>query len=317
MMNLIAQSFIIITISTLLLLIDPKIAMIVGLSLLIVYGIIYKFIRGILHRLGLERVKANQMRFTAVNEAFGSIKEVKVSSLENTRIKKFAEPAKALARLVASTNILSHVPRFAIEAIAFGGMLLAILFHMSNNGTFNNILPIIVVYAFAGYRLIPAIQQIYVSITYLRAVSPSLDLLNKDMKNLENINTDLALEPLKLNKNIKLKNVFYNYPNTSRTALKDISITITANTSVAFVGETGSGKTTAIDLILGLLEPQKGTLEIDDQIIDKSNLRAWQKSIGYVPQNIYLSDETIAENIAFELKKLIKKLLNMLLKFHK
>ena len=103
---------------------------------------------------------------------------------------------------------------------------------------------------------------------------------------------------MSLNKTITLKNVHYNYPNTSRTAIKGIDLNILAKTTVGLVGATGSGKTTLVDIVLGILETQTGTLEIDGKIITKNNSRAWQRSIGYVPQNIFLSDDTIAANIA-------------------
>ena len=102
-----------------------------------------------------------------------------------------------------------------------------------------------------------------------------------------------------LNKSITLKNIYYNYPNVSRTALSGINLSIPVKTTIGLVGATGCGKTTTVDIILGLLEPQRGTLEVDGKIIKNNNSRAWQRSIGYVPQNIYLSDDTIAANIAF------------------
>jgi len=104
---------------------------------------------------------------------------------------------------------------------------------------------------------------------------------------------------LEFKKNITLKHLNYNYPNTKRKALKDINLVIPARSFTALVGPTGSGKTTMIDIILGLISPQEGTLEVDGQLIDKYNSRAWQSIIGYVPQNIYLSDDTITANIAF------------------
>ena len=104
---------------------------------------------------------------------------------------------------------------------------------------------------------------------------------------------------LPLNKNISLKNIYYHYPNTSRTALKDIHFNIPTHKTVGIVGATGSGKTTTVDIILGLLEPQQGTLEVDGKIINKQKLKAWQRSIGYVPQHIFLSDDSVAANIAF------------------
>ena len=104
---------------------------------------------------------------------------------------------------------------------------------------------------------------------------------------------------LTFSKEIVLKNIFYNYPNASITALKDINLKIPAKNTIGFIGKTGSGKTTAIDIILGLLDPQKGKLQVDEKIITKENSKAWQGLIGYVPQHIYLSDDTVSANIAF------------------
>ena len=160
---------------------------------------------------------------------------------------------------------------------------------MSQTGNFNTALPIISLYVFTGYRLMPALQQIYSSFTQLTFVGPSLDKLTSDIKNLKPFNENQDKGVLSLNKAITLKNIHYEYPNASRTALKNINLSILAKSTVGIVGATGSGKTTTVDIILGLLEPQKGTLEVDGK----------QRSIGYVPQHIYLSDDTIAANIAF------------------
>ena len=173
---------------------------------------------------------------------------------------------------------------------------------MSQTGNFNSALPIISLYVFAGYRLMPAVQQIYEAFTQLTFITPSLDKLYDDLKNLKPFNENQDQDILPFNKSIILKNIHYNYPNASRTILKDISLNISAKSTVGLVGATGSGKTTTVDIILGLLEPQKGTLEIDGKIIRKQNSRSWQRSIGYVPQQIFLADDTIAANIAFGLE---------------
>jgi ABC-type multidrug transport system fused ATPase/permease subunit len=170
---------------------------------------------------------------------------------------------------------------------------------MGQSNNFNTALPIVSLYVFAGYRLMPALQQIYASFVTLTYAGPSIDKLSKDIKNLKTLNIDQDHGILSFNKTIKLKNVHYNYPNAPRTVLKDISLSIPVKSSVAIVGATGSGKTTTVDIILGLLEAQKGTLEVDGKIITKQNSRSWQRSIGYVPQHIYLSDDTLAANIAF------------------
>jgi len=299
MMTLIVYSMVALMLLGLLIFVNVKVALSVFLTFGIAYGLIYKFFRGFINRIGQERLKANQLRFTSISEGFGAVKEVKVSGLEESYIKKFAEPAEKLARHHASFVFVNQLPRFALEALAFGGMMLMILYLMAQTGNFINALPTITLYALAGYRLMPALQQVYASVTQLRFLGPGLDSLYYDVKNLKTSETQFDQSVIPLNKKITLKHINYNYPNTSRVALKDISIDIPVKKIVGLVGTTGSGKTTTVDIILGLLEAQQGTLEVDGKVINKKNCRAWQKSIGYVPQAIYLADDTITANIAF------------------
>ena len=299
LMELIAKVTIAIALITLLILTDPKLALVISFSIGGSYGLIFFFLKSFLNRIGEERLKSNELRFRAISQAFGAAKEVKVGGLEKTYIDRFSDPAKSYAITTASSQVIAQLPRFILEAIAFGGIILVILYLMSQTGSFGNALPIISLYVFAGYRLMPALQRIYSAFAQLTFVGPSLDKLYDDIKNLKPFNTTQDQNVLFSKKSINLKNIYYNYPNSSRTALKNISINIPAKTTVGLVGATGSGKTTTVDIILGLLEAQKGTLEIDDQIITKKNLRAWQRSIGYVPQHIYLADDTVEANIAF------------------
>ena len=298
-LELIARIIFITILIALLFFIDPKLTLIVFFSLGGVYIIVFKFTRNFLTRIGEERLKANQSRFTIVSEAFGASKEIKVVGLEQTYINHFSDSAQTYAKHQVSGAVIGTLPRFILEAIAFGGMLLVILYLMDKTGTFANALPIIALYAFASYRLMPAIQQIYYSISQLRFLSPSIDTLYNEFKNLKPFSLDKSQDVLLLNKAITLNNIHYQYPNASRTTLKDINLNIPAYTTVGFVGTTGSGKTTTADIILGLLEAQQGTLEVDGQVITNKNCRAWQRSIGYVPQHIYVIDDTISANVAF------------------
>ena len=299
LMEIIAKSTIIIAIIILLIIADPKLAFVVSFSIIVTYGFIFYFIRNILYKLGKERFKSNQFRFRIVSEAFGAAKEIKVGGLEKGFIKSFSINAQTFARNVASSEVLGILPRFALEAIAFGGILLIILFILDNTGSVNDAIPIISLYAFAGYRLMPAIQVIYLSSTRLKFVGPALDKIINDIKNLKPLNLNQNQGVLNFNKAIDLKNISYNYPNSQRTSLKNINLSIPNSSRVGIMGQTGCGKTTMVDIILGLLDPKKGTLEVDGQIIKDQNRRSWQRSIGYVPQQIYLSDDTIAANIAF------------------
>jgi ABC-type multidrug transport system fused ATPase/permease subunit len=301
MMTLIAQGAVAIALLTLLIFIDPKLALIAGLTLTTAYALIFKATRRFLARIGAERVKANQDRFTAVSEAFGASKEVKVGGLEQAYINRFSGPAQTFARHQATVQVISQVPRFALEAIAFGGMLLVVLYLMAQSGSFASALPIIALYAFAGYRLMPALQQIYGAVTQLRFAGPALDALHADLMSLQPAYPNPSQDAIAFKRAITLNHVQYRYPNAPQPSLKNLNITIHAKSTVGLVGATGSGKTTTVDLILGLLEAQEGTLAVDGQAITEHNRRAWQRAIGYVPQQIYLADDTVAANIAFGL----------------
>jgi len=301
MLEVIAKAMVTIALITLLIIADPNLAMIVSVFLGGTYLLIFYFIRKYINRIGNERLKKNESRFKTIGEAFGAVKEVKVGGLEQVYSKQFSDSALTFAQTQASAQVITHLPRFILEAIAFGGILLIILFVMAQSGNFNDALPILSLYVFAGYRLMPALQQIYASCTAISFLSPSLNKLYSDLKenNIGALNENQDQGILSLNKKISLRNIKYNYPNTSRAAIKDVSLDIPAKATIGLVGATGSGKTTTVDIILGLLEPQKGTLEVDSQIITNQNSRSWQRSIGYVPQYIYLSDDTIEGNIAF------------------
>ena len=299
MIDLIAKIIVATTLIALLVLVDIKLALIVGLSLGGAYLFVFYFIRIYLNKIGEDRLKSNELRFRAVSESFGAVKEIKVSGLEQTYIKNFSDPSRMYAHIQSNLQVLAQLPRFVLEAFAFGGILLMILYLMTKEGSFNEAIPIISLYVFAGYRLMPALQQIYASFTQLTFIGPSIDELYDDLKNLqinEIQNNDIEIS---LTKKINLNNIYYHYPKVTHNALENINLNISANTTVGFIGPTGSGKTTIIDIILGLLNPQQGTLEVNGQIITNKNLKSWQKSIGYVPQNIYLVDDTIASNIAF------------------
>ena len=301
MINLISKSVVAIAVLTLLIVVDVKLTLIVGLTLGLTYLIIYTLSRSFLKYIGNERFKANRWRFTTVSEAFGAVKEIKLSGFEKTYIDRFSKPAKKLAIYEAFFRVLTQLPRFAIEAVAFGGMLLITLYLMARSNNFVNIVPTIALYTFAGYRLIPLLQGVFDCINLLRFTAPSLDALHDDLKKLQTSNLSNDKEVLQLKKEIKLNNVCFTYPNSSQFNLKNINFKIPVGSNIGIVGITGSGKSTLIDVILGLHKPKNGNLEIDGKIINNHNCRSWQQSIGYVPQQIFLFDDTIASNIAFGL----------------
>lgn len=299
LMNLIAQGAVTFALIILLILVDLKLTLIVSLVIGGAFFSIAYFFTKFINRIGKERFITNQQRFKIVNEAFGAFKEAKLGGLEDFFIKKYSHNAFKNAKHQASMSILGELPRFFIEALAFGGMLLFVLYIISQNGIFVDAIPLISVYAFAGYRLIPSIQRVYNAINSLKFADTAITNLYLDLKNLKTSEINVDQKILQFNKSITLNNISYCYPNSSRFSVKDVKITIPVRKTIGIIGATGSGKTTIVDIILGLLDAQKGTLEIDNNIISKKNIKNFQRLIGYVPQNIFLTDDTIASNIAF------------------
>jgi ABC-type multidrug transport system fused ATPase/permease subunit len=303
MMTLVTYVVVSAALITLLVFTDPILAMILCLAFIGYYTTIFLLIKNFLFHIGTQLTKANKSRFIVINEAFGAIKEVKVGALEKTYINRFAEPAKIYAKNQTITEIIAQLPRFFLEGIAFGGMiLLALVIMTRNNGNFTQTIPILVLYAFVGYRLMPILQLIYNAITHLRFSGPSLELLHKDLISLKLFEKpfhDAVAMPF--TKNIVLQNIYFSYPNIQQATLKNINLTISALSKTGIVGFTGSGKSTLVDVILGLTNPQKGLLLVDGQPLAFNNKRSWQKIIGYVPQQIYLADDTVSANIAFGL----------------
>jgi ABC-type multidrug transport system fused ATPase/permease subunit len=303
--KLLAQSVVVVSLVVVLIVAQPVVAPAVALVLGGSYALIFYATRSYLTRIGEERVVANRDRYKIAQEAMGGIKDVKVSALEGAYAGRFRRPAERHADCQASSQIIKEVPRYVLEAIAFGGMLLMVLVLLSmGEGGLSEILPTLGLFAFAGSRLFPALQQVYRDMSALRFGIPALDAIHDDLTKVHR-GRDRSLDgagpaaPLHLSDRLELRHVDFTYPEAERTAVRDLDLTIRANTTVGLVGGTGAGKTTVVDLILGLLQPVRGELLVDGKTVTADNLRAWQASIGYVPQQIFLSDDTVSANIAF------------------
>ena len=297
-LTMVAQAIVSMFIIGLLMSVDPLIAVLVAVVLGFSYALIYLLVRRILHKIGKERVEASRAQFKGVSEVLGGIKDVKILHKEDSFINHFANPSKKLARIGVTNELIGELPRYALETIAFGGIVVLLLFMLHSQGNLNDAIPMIGLYALAGYRLMPSLQAVFRGATNFRYNIPAVELLHKHMHSGEKINIYKG-EPLPLNEEIKMDNITFYYPNSTKPVIEEQSFTIKANTTVGFVGPTGCGKTTIIDIVLGLLTPQKGNLIVDGKKITGKDIFRWQASLGYVQQNIYLSDNTVAKNIAF------------------
>ena len=273
------------------------ITIVLGISYLILFYLIKKK----LSKIGSDRFEANTNRAMILDEMFSGIKEVKFRGLEQTYLDLFQKPAKIYAHSQSLSTAISNLPRFFIEGIAFGGMIILVLFLIARGLFFADIIPVIVLYAFTGYRLLPVLQNLYSAVSTLRVYKAVLDPLYKDFINTQSFD-QLPISQqsvINLTQSIILKNISFTYPNAKLASLKNVNLSIPALSKVAIVGVTGSGKTTLVDLIMGLLDADHGIISVDKNAITTTNKRSWQKIIGYVPQQVYLSDDSLAANIAF------------------
>lgn len=194
--------------------------------------------------------------------------------------------------------VIAGLPRYVLESVAFGGMLALLLIMLGATGSIAKVLPVASLFAFAGYRLMPALSQIFVAMAQIRSSTASLDVVVADLVGAEAEEaTDRDAPPLPLRERLVLDGVAFRYAGSGREVLKGIDLTIERGEAIALVGPTGAGKTTLVDILLGLLEPTAGAMRVDGTVVDRRTVRGWQQQLGYVPQHIFLSDDTIARNI--------------------
>ena len=287
--------------------VEPQVALISAVVLGGTYVLVFLFVRHRLQRIGVTLVTSSKDRFRVTNEALGGIKDVKLMGLEPFYEGRFRPPALRHARALIGQTVISELPRYVLEALTFGGMILIILVLLARaDGSLTEILPSLGLFALAGLRLLPAIQRIYAAMTNIRSGTPALDLVYNDLMNMERAAarpapaTDRAsASRLPLTRAITLQDVSYGYPGSDQPVVDGLDMTLEARSSIGIVGGTGAGKTTLIDLLLGLLRPDAGRISVDGTELDATTLRAWQNNVGYVPQSIYLVDDTVAANIAF------------------
>ena len=247
----------------------------------------------------------NIERFKLLTETFGAIKEIIVNHNKLFFYKKFEKANLLFASSQARNQAISQLPKFLIELIAIGSILILILYLIKVNG--NNVSTIITtlsIFALAGIKLLPALQQIYASISTIKgnigAFYSIKDELTKvfenktDKQDIKNYNHNIIF-----NKEIKIRNLNFKYPKKNNLALNNISLNIKKGSKIAFVGKSGSGKSTLIESILGLLENSSGSLFVDNIVLDNINITQWQKKISFVPQNFFLFNSSIRDNITF------------------
>ncbi|MBN2434188.1 MAG: ATP-binding cassette domain-containing protein [Spirochaetes bacterium] len=289
-----------------LLIMSPGPAIIGIFTVGLLYSLFFAVVKNYLKKIGIERIVYNEIRFKTANEAFGGIKDVKLLHKENYFIKTFSNSARAYETRMANGKIIATMPHYILEGLAFGSILAISLILFAIHESINDVLPLIAFYTYAGYKIMPNFKEIFKSVSTVRKQISALDLIYRDLRDISDIRLislqkqeEKKMEPISFKESICLDNIIFNYENNSARIADNLSLTIKANTTVAFFGTTGCGKTTIIDIILGLLIPKSGKLLIDGIELNEKNIYSWQRKLGYVPQNIFLVDDTISANIAF------------------
>jgi len=304
--KIISDVIVIIVVLLLLLFVNPLVTIIAVFSLAFSYVVIFFYYSEKLKTGGKKRIEKNAERFKASSEALSGVKDIKILGVERYFLDRFCKNSDEFSSLQSWYQAVGQLPRYIMEVIAFGGIVSFLIFLILTGSETQKIIPLISFFAFAGYRLLPALQDVFNSLSSFKFNKAILDKIHGDMiKGNElrssKLTNNKKSKSILFKKEILLEKVDFAYPGKKVLTLNNINLKIKKDSFVAVIGVTGSGKTTLIDLILGLFSPDNGSIKIDGVELVEKNIRGWQNNLGYVPQQIYLSDDTVIRNIAFGL----------------
>ncbi len=282
---------------------DVMTTVMVAILVLVFVAFFARFFKKVLGKKGEENREVNVQVTKWILQAFSGIKEIKVINGEQFFVDNYDKNYKRFATLQRQQSMLTYIPRPLMETVCIGGLLLTVIIKIQGEGAdIKSFIPTISVFAIAAFRMLPSFNRITGYLGGMMFSKPSIDAVYHDLLEVEellkSIPEESEEEDLHFDKSIKLEKLSFQYPESDRGILKDADLTIMKNTSIAFVGSSGAGKTTVADLILGLLEPQSGKITVDGMDI-RNYMQSWHNCIGYIPQTIYLMDDTIRNNIAF------------------
>jgi ABC-type multidrug transport system fused ATPase/permease subunit len=279
---------------------QPEITAIVVLGLGSFYASAYLAVRRQLRRIGQRQRGAVERQFRTADEAFRGLREMKLQGVESYFVRLFSDAVLSVAKLAISKTLYNQLPRYIVEPIIFVSVIIALMLPMSRGEGFGEAAASTMLFVMAGYRMVPLLTRLMASLNGMRATQPMVAAFLAEFEGADYPPpSPLASAALPFSRSIELNDVSYRYGARDENALHDITLTIRRGESVAFVGPTGAGKSTLIEVITGLLAPTDGRVVVDGTTLDNTNLRAWRTSISYVPQNSHFADDSIASNIAF------------------
>lgn len=306
-LTMLSYGVVLLAMISILLVYDPIMAVATASILTLFYFSIFILVKVKLKNIGEEHTQANKERYQNCQEALVGIKDVIINNAKQGYIDQFEKSSRVFARHFATRDTLGQIPLNIIETVGYGLLIGVAVFLIFSGKEVSHILPILGLYGFAAYRMLPAAQNIYRAMSQLKfseqvlkVLIPEFALEKKDI----DLDNCIKKTEIKFEEVIRLENIYFAYSNRlDKPVLKDLSIEITKNSSLGIMGKSGSGKSTLMDVMLGLLTPIHGKIYVDNIELSEKNVDAWRNIVGYVPQSIYLVDKTIAENIAFGIPK--------------
>ena len=301
--NLSIEMSAVIGVTAMLFIAEPIGALIVISFLLISALIFFSLIKNKVLEWGKKRLFHDSQITQHLMQGLGSVKDVKLMGREGYFLHKFDEHNSDKAKILSKQNTLLQVPRLYLELLAVIGLAGLVIFMLSRMQPMEKLIPTIGVFVAAAFRMIPSVNRIMGAIQSMRYSGPVVDRLYNEFKLVRNLQIkemtkDQTTLKLSFVNQLEIKNLDFKYFESSQKALENISLSFNKGETIGFIGESGSGKSTLIDIILGLLAPDSGFVLVDNSNIDV-NMKGWQAIIGYVPQTIFLTDDTIRRNIAF------------------
>ena len=298
---LIGELLVLVGIVFLLLMVEPFGALVLFLMFGGAAWSFHRMTRGYISRWGVARQHHDGLRIQHLQQGLGGVKDVKILGRENNFLTQFRIHNIKSAQMWKFHTILQSYPRLIFELLAVAGLATLIISMTSQGKDISTIMPTVGLFAAAAFRLMPSVSRILGSVQTLRYSLPVVSLLDEEITLITPKSMDQYTDGLEVFKSeLSLINIKYYYPGTEIPALDNISISIQKGQSIGLIGASGSGKSTMVDVILGLLSPSEGFVKIDGHDI-QLRLRQWQGHIGYVPQFIYLTDDSLRRNIAFGL----------------
>lgn len=297
-LQLIARSIGVLAIVVYLLVRDPLVTVALGVVLSAFYYALFSLIRRYARHYGRIRFRSDEARQQVVMESLKGVKELKVYGLERTALQRLAGPNKPLAHSLTMAATLGSLSKPALEIVGITGFSLMLVAFILTGRPLEGVLSLVGTYAIAAYRMLPHVQRFFTWYSNTQVEEHSANILTAliDDRGLEAEPTEL----LPLQRALRLEDVTFRYEGAEVDTLQGLDLQITRGSWVALVGTTGAGKTTLVDLLMGLLRPDQGQVLVDDVPLDTpERMRQWQRNIGYVPQNLFMNDTSVLRNIAF------------------